>query len=113
MVEQFLAALRSGRLQVLMDVLAPDVVFIADGGGFAAAAPAPVYRAEVVARMLARPNRPLSTVWLNGAPAVRVESDRQMAMVSLVVEDGRISRIYAMANPNKMTRLNEPAERAR
>ena len=112
-VEQFLAALRSGRLQELMDVLAPDVVFIADGGGFAAAAPAPVYGGEVVARMLARPNRVVSTVWLNGAPAVRVESDRQMAVVSLVVEDGRISRIYAMANPNKLTRLNEPAELAR
>jgi RNA polymerase sigma-70 factor (ECF subfamily) len=36
-----------------------------------------------------------------------------MAAVSLVVEDGRISRIYAMANPNKLTRLNEPAELAR
>jgi hypothetical protein len=34
-------------------------------------------------------------------------------MVSLVVEDGRISRICAMANPGKLTRLNEPAELAR
>jgi RNA polymerase sigma-70 factor (TIGR02957 family) len=112
-VEQFLAALRSGRLQELMDVLAPDVVFIADGGGFAAAAPAPIYGAAVVASMLARPNRVVSMVWLNGAPAVRVESDRQTAVVSLEVEDGRISRIYAIANPSKLGRLNEPVELAR
>src|SRR4051794_32223564 len=36
-VERFLAALRTGDLQALFDVLAPDVVLIADGGGEAAA----------------------------------------------------------------------------
>ena len=112
-VERFLAALRSGRVQELMDVLAPDVVFIADGGGIATAAPAPIYGADVVARMLARPGRVLSMVWLNGAPAIRIESDTQPAVVSLVVEDGRISRIYAIANPSKLTRLNDWAELVR
>ncbi len=112
-VERFLAALRSGRVQELMDVLAPDVVFIADGGGTATAAPAPIYGADVVARMLARPGRVLSMVWLNGAPAIRIESDTQPAVVSLVVEDGRISRIYAIANPSKLTRLNDWAELVR
>jgi hypothetical protein len=29
------------------------------------------------------------------------------------VENGRISRIYALANPRKLTRLDEPAELAR
>jgi RNA polymerase sigma-70 factor, ECF subfamily len=32
-VERFLAALTTGDVQALMDVLAPDVVTIADGGG--------------------------------------------------------------------------------
>jgi RNA polymerase sigma-70 factor (ECF subfamily) len=36
-----------------------------------------------------------------------------MAVVSLVVENGQIIRISAMANPNKLTRLNEPAELSR
>jgi predicted transcriptional regulator len=53
-VERFLAALRTGQLQELMEVMAPDVVLIADGGGLAAAALAPVCRAELVARVLAR-----------------------------------------------------------
>ncbi len=41
-MERFLAALRTGRLQDLMEVMAPDVVLIADGGGLAAAVLAPV-----------------------------------------------------------------------
>jgi RNA polymerase sigma-70 factor (TIGR02957 family) len=111
--ERFLAALRSGQLQELMEVMAPDVILIADGGGLAAAAPAPVHGAELVAKLLARPNRVVSAVWLNGAPAGRIETDGQVAAVSLVVENGRVTRIHAMANPRKLTRLEEPAELAR
>ena len=60
------------------------------------------------------PNRVVSAaVWLNGAPAGRIEIDGQVAAVSLVVENGRVTRIYAMANPRKLTRLEEPAELAR
>ncbi|WP_306337980.1 RNA polymerase sigma factor SigJ [Streptomyces sp. KL118A] len=112
-VERFLAALRTGQVQDLMEVMAPDVVLIADGGGVAAAAPAPVHGAQLVAALLARPDRTVSTVWLNGAPAGRVEVDGQVAAVSLVVEDGRVTRIHAVVNPRKLTRLDEPAELAR
>jgi RNA polymerase sigma-70 factor, ECF subfamily len=56
-VERFLAALRTGQLQELMDLMAPGVVLIADGGGLAAAALAPIHGAELVARLLARANR--------------------------------------------------------
>jgi RNA polymerase sigma-70 factor, ECF subfamily len=117
-VERFLAALRTGQLQELMEIIAPDVVLIADGGGVVAAARAPIHGAESVAKLLARVHRVVAafettTVWLNGAPAGRVEIDGQMAAVSLVIEDGRITRIYAIANPQKLTRLAEPAELAR
>ncbi|MFB7307271.1 RNA polymerase sigma factor SigJ [Streptomyces sp. NPDC056192] len=112
-VERFLAALRTGQLQELLDVMAPDVVLIADGGGFAAAAPAPIHGAELVAKMLARPDRVVSAVWLNGALAGRIEIDGRLAAVSLVVENGKVTRIHAMANPRKLTRLDEPAELAR
>ena len=56
-VERFLAALRTGQLQELMEVMAPDVVLIADGGGLVAAALAPIHGAERVATLLARANR--------------------------------------------------------
>ncbi|TDD66562.1 RNA polymerase sigma factor SigJ [Actinomadura rubrisoli] len=112
-VERFLNALRTGQVQELMEVLAPDVVLIADGGGLAAAAQAPVHGADLVATLLARPDRMVSAVWLNGAPAGRIEVDGQLAAVSLVVENGRVTRIHAVANPQKLTRLEKPAELAR
>ena len=117
-VERFLVALRTGQLQELMDLMAPDVVLIADGGGLVAAAPAPIHGAEMVAKLLARANRVLATfettpVWLNGARAGRIEIDGQVAAVILVVENGWVTRIYAVANPRKLTRLDEPAELAR
>ncbi|MFD6997639.1 RNA polymerase sigma factor SigJ [Streptomyces mirabilis] len=112
-VERFLAALRTGRLQELLDVMAPDVVLIADGGGLASAAQAPIHGAALVASMLALPGRVVSAVWLNGAPAGRIEVDGRVAAVSLVVEDGKVTRIHAIANPRKLTRLDEPAELTR
>jgi RNA polymerase sigma-70 factor (TIGR02957 family) len=117
-VERFLNALRTGQVQALMEVMAPDVILVADGGGFVAAAPAPIHGAEVVAKLLARPDRvaaaiETTTVWLNGAPAGRVEINGQLAAMSLLVENGLISHIYTMANPQKLTRLDEPAELAR
>ena len=118
-VERFLASLRTGRLQELMEVMAPDVVLIADGGGFAAAALAPLHGAELVATVLARANRvtveaiETTVVWLNGAPAGRFEIDGEPTAVSLVVEDGQVTRVYLMRNPRKLTRLDEPADLSR
>jgi RNA polymerase sigma-70 factor (TIGR02957 family) len=117
-VERFLAALRTGQLQELMEVIAPDVVLIADGGGIVPAARAPIHGAELVVKLFARAHRVVTafeatTVWLNGAPAGRMDIDGQIAAVSLVIEDGRITRIYTIANPEKLTRIDEPAELAR
>ena len=47
-VERFLAAVRGGDLQGLLDVLAPDVVAVADGGGVVTAARRPVQGAARV-----------------------------------------------------------------
>ncbi|MFF2412275.1 RNA polymerase sigma-70 factor [Streptomyces sp. NPDC058092] len=118
-VERFLGALHTGQLQQLMEIMAPDVVLIADGGGVAAAALAPVHGAELVAKVLARANRvegaafEATTVWLNGAPAGRIDVDGEPAAVSLVMENGRVTQIYLVRNPRKLTRLDEPAELAR
>lgn len=117
-VERFLAALRTGELQELMEILAPDVVLIADGGGVVAAARVPIHGAELVAKLLARANRVLAAVdmtpvWLNGAPAARIDNDGQPVAVSLVIENRRVARLYAIANPQKLTRLDQPAALAR
>jgi RNA polymerase sigma-70 factor, ECF subfamily len=116
-LERFLVALRTGQLQELMEMMAPDVVFIADGGGIAAAARSPIHGVEVVARLLARAHRVVTieatTVWINGAPAARIDVNGQPGAISIVVENGQVTRIYAMVNPRKLTRLDEPADLAR
>jgi len=118
-VERFLVAVRNGDVQGLLDVLAPDVVVVADGGGVVAAAPRPIEGAHRVAGFLgglAAKVGPLEAtpVWLNGEPAVRIDLDSALDTVaSLVVEHGRITRIYAIRNPHKLARLGEQAQLSR
>ncbi|MEU5293088.1 RNA polymerase sigma-70 factor [Streptomyces umbrinus] len=117
-VERFLLALRTGQLQELMAVMSPDVVLIADGGGIVAAVQAPIHGVELVAKLLARADRAVTAfettaVWLNGAPAGRVEVDGEPAAVSLVVDGGRVTRIYLVRNPRKLTRLDVRSELSR
>jgi len=53
-------------------------------------------------------------VWLNGAPAVLVDVDDELnTAVSLVIEGERVSRIYAIRNPHKLTRLGEEVQLSR
>jgi RNA polymerase sigma-70 factor (ECF subfamily) len=53
-------------------------------------------------------------MWLNGAPAARFDLDGELnTVVSLVIEGGRIARIYAVRNPDKLTRLGEEADLSR
>src|SRR5215217_3260991 len=109
----------TGDLQVLLDVLAPEVVLLADGGGEVAAVRRPVVGRERVATLLSRfrtiaPDAVVATVWLNGAPAGRIDLGGELdTAVILVVADGRITRIYAIRNPQKLTRLDEEATLSR
>ena len=52
-VEKFMAAISTGDVQALVEVLAPDVVLIADGGGVVAAARKPITGVEKVVGLLA------------------------------------------------------------
>jgi hypothetical protein len=110
-VDRFLAAIQHGDLQGLLDVLAPDVVAVADGGGFVAAARRPIEGAERVAGFLIRGLQSVDfeakAVWLNGSPGVRLDIGGELdTAVSLAVENGQITRIFAIRNPHKLARLN-------
>ena len=115
-VERFLAALTTGDVEGLMDVLAPDVVLVADGGGLVPAVRRPVEGMERVAALLSRfsqvaPGAEVATLLLNGAVAARIDSGGELnTAVTFVVEDGRIARIYAIRNPHKLGRLENVAE---
>ncbi len=118
-MERFQAALTTGDLQGLLDVLAPDVVWMADGGGVVPAAIRPLSGAKTVARQLSRfpalaPGARVTTSWLNGAPALRIDPDGEFdTAVSLTVEGGRITRIYAIRNPHKLAGLDKVAALSR
>ncbi|RBY85274.1 RNA polymerase sigma-70 factor [Blastococcus sp. TF02A-26] len=115
-VDRFLVALTAGDLQGLMDVLAPDVVVVADGGGLAPAALRPVAGRRKVAAALSHfarlaPGVPITTPLVNGAVAVRIDAGGEFdTAVTFVVADGLISRMYAMRNPHKLGRLDVVAD---
>ena len=113
-LEEFMAAVTSGDVQRLVEVLAPEVVLIADGGGLAPAARRPLVGAERVVAFLARvaglSDLVATTARFNGMPSARFEVGGAVTAVSLVIEGDRITRIYAMRNPSKLGWLEEVAE---
>ncbi len=118
-VKQFVAAVTAGDVQGLMDVLAPDVVLLADGGGIARAVRVPVVGVKKVVNLLrsypaVSVSPEIGTISLNGAVGVRIEDGvGGTTIVSFAVEDGRITRVFAMRNPHKLTRLDKEAELTR
>jgi RNA polymerase sigma-70 factor (ECF subfamily) len=113
-LEKFLAVVISGDVQGLMDVLAPDVVLIADGGGLVAAARKPMVGVETVLAFLSRvavlSDMRATTAWFNAMPGARFDVRGYITAVSLVIEDDRITRIYAIRNPHKLRWLDKVAE---
>ena len=61
-------------------------------------------------RRVSHPSARVETTWLNGAPALRIDPGGEFdTAVSLTVEGGRITRIYAIRNPHKLAGLDRVA----
>jgi RNA polymerase sigma-70 factor, ECF subfamily len=112
-LEAFQRAVETGDLQGLVDILAPDVVFLGDGGGVAQAALSPVVGADEVARVLAASRlamvaaaAPLQPAQVNGYPALILRLDGKIDTVMAVrIDDGLITGLYAVRNPEKLSQL--------
>ena len=111
-LEAFQRALETRDLQGLLDVLAPDVVAISDGGGIKQAAPRPVIGADKVARFivggLTRNDVPLTVepTAVNGSPALALHVGGELdGVIAMRVEDSRITGLYYVRNPEKLTRV--------
>ncbi|TLQ42939.1 RNA polymerase sigma-70 factor [Streptomyces marianii] len=114
-LESFRRAVETGDPQALLEVLAPQVVLISDGGGIKHAALRPVTGAERVARMFAGGISKVEgaitaepTV-VNGNPALLVRLDGEIDGVMAVgTEDGRITGLYYVRNPEKLSHVTSP-----
>jgi RNA polymerase sigma-70 factor, ECF subfamily len=112
---EFFAAASSGDVQTLMSMLAPDAAWIADSGGKVSAARRPVVGAEKVARVIVGlvrmglPNMRVQMATCNSAPALMVYSgDRLDLVVTVETVDDKISKFYAIRNPDKLTAIAFP-----
>jgi RNA polymerase sigma-70 factor (ECF subfamily) len=110
----FQRAVETGDLQGLLSILAPDVVAFGDGGGLKQAAPRPVVGADRVARGLAAGLRregaamSLEPVHVNGGPALLVRLDGELdGVLALRIDDGQVTAIYYVRNPEKLSWLEE------
>ncbi|RAV13999.1 RNA polymerase subunit sigma-24 [Mycolicibacterium sp. GF69] len=115
--EQFLAAAATGDIAGPMSLLSPGVTWTADHGGKAPAIRRPVVGARRVAALMARlfqvaretPEIRFETAIYNSAPTVVVYSgDRLEGLFVFEVIDDKITNLYAMRNPDKLTGITIP-----
>jgi RNA polymerase sigma-70 factor (TIGR02957 family) len=112
-LEAFQRAAKTGDLQPLLDILAPDVVFLGDGGGVKQAVPRPVVGADKVARILAAGLSQIATAVLqpaqvNGYPALILHLNGEIdTVLALRIDDGLITGLYAVRNPEKLSHMEQ------
>jgi RNA polymerase sigma-70 factor (ECF subfamily) len=111
-LQAFQRAAETGDLQSLLDILAPDVVFLGDGGGVKQAVLLPIVGADKVARVLtAGLGRiaalgSLQPAQVNGYPALVFHLDGEVDTVLAVrIDDGLVTGLYAVRNPEKLSHM--------
>jgi RNA polymerase sigma-70 factor (ECF subfamily) len=113
-LEAFRQAAATGDIQGLLDILAPDVVLIGDGGGLKQAVPRPVVGADKVSRLLAVGLGRVADVLsmqpaqVNGYPALVIRMDGELdSVVAVRIDDGLITGLYAVRNPEKLSHMTQ------
>jgi RNA polymerase sigma factor (sigma-70 family) len=109
-VDAFLAAVREGDFEALLEVLDPDVVLRADSGPAPAPASQEVHGARAVAELavafsqVARFSRP---ALVNGtAGLITAPRSDLVSVMGFTITDGRIVEIDILADPARLARLD-------
>jgi RNA polymerase sigma-70 factor (TIGR02957 family) len=112
-LEAFQRAVETGDLQRLLELLAPDVVLVGDGGGLKQAVPRPVVGADKVARLLAAGLGRVAAVaslqpaQVNGYPALIIRMGGELDTVLAVrIAGGLVTGLYAVRNPEKLSHMD-------
>jgi RNA polymerase sigma-70 factor (TIGR02957 family) len=110
--DAFQRAIETGDLQNLLDILAPDVVALSDGGGVKKAVPKPVVGSDKVARLLTAglnangADMSAEPAQINGFPAVIVRLNGELdGVMAIRTDDGLVTGLYYVRNPDKLSRL--------
>jgi RNA polymerase sigma-70 factor (ECF subfamily) len=110
-LEAFQRAVETGDLQNLLDLLAPDVVFLS--GGVVRAVLRPIVGADQVAGLLASlprigGERSVEPAQLNGCPALIVRLNGEIdSVVAVRIDEGKITGLYVVRNPEKLSRVEQ------
>ncbi|MFE6667382.1 RNA polymerase sigma-70 factor [Streptomyces sp. NPDC057697] len=113
-LESFRRVLETGDLRGLLDVLAPDVVLVGDGGGLKQTSRRPTLGADKVARYMMgalgknKHRITMTPTVVNGGPALLVRQDGTIdGVLTVHVEDARITGLYYVRNPEKLDRVGD------
>jgi RNA polymerase sigma-70 factor (ECF subfamily) len=117
-MQALLVAVGAGDVDLVVSLLAEDVVLVSDGGADTRAARRPVHGPQRVARFLVNLSQRLGPftfdfVTINGEPGgvFRVDGERFMA-IALHVSDGRACEFHIIRNPDKLAALDVATELA-
>jgi RNA polymerase sigma-70 factor (TIGR02957 family) len=111
-LDAFHRAVETGDLQGLLDILAPDVVLLGDGGGVKQAVARQIVGADKVARLLTTglgrvdAEVSLQPAQVNGYPALILRLNGETdTVVAVRVDNGLITGLYAIRNPAKLSHI--------
>ncbi len=114
---RFAEAAATGDLEALLGLLAPDVVLVTDGGGIKKAALRPIVGVDKVLRFLTAVTPvglAVEPMALNGEPCLVIRVDGELdGIFACRVVDGRVTELYGVRNPDKLSRLASPVPLAR
>ena len=111
---RFFAAAAGGDMAALLEMVAPDVVMVGDGGGKAWAIARPLSGAEQVVRLVLGLYRRapkmgvhIEPAWLNGQPGgISYDGEGRVVNVFVLdIADGRVQTVRSIVNPDKLHHL--------
>jgi RNA polymerase sigma-70 factor (ECF subfamily) len=122
LARRFFEAAAGGDMDVLLNMLAPDVVFHGDGGGKAQSVKTPLAGRLRVMRLLVgllRRGRTfgasLRLAWVNGQPGAVVydPAGRVVSVFELDVAGGVVQEVNCVVNPDKLAHIGPVSDMAR